>query len=38
MKRLSFVIMFALCTLGVWAQKADVKFEGTAPNILDFAL
>ena len=27
-----------MCTLGVWAQKADVKFEGTAPNILDFAL
>ena len=38
MKRLSLAIMFALCTLGVWAQKVDVKFKGAQPNILDFAL
>ena len=39
MKRLSLAIMFALCTLGVWAQNGwiEVKFLGTGPDIMDFA-
>ena len=38
MKRLSFTIMLALCTLGVWAQEAiKVNFEGANPNIFDLA-
>ena len=38
MKRLSFAIMLALCTMGVWAQEGiKVEFEGANPNIFDFA-
>ena len=38
MKRLSFAIMLALCTMGVWAQEAiKVEFEGATPNIFDLA-
>ena len=38
MKRLSFVIMLALCTMGVWAQDGiKVEFKGASPNIFDFA-
>ena len=38
MKRLSFAIMLALCTMGVWAQEGImVEFEGANPNIFDFA-
>lgn len=38
MKRLTLAIMFALGTLGVWAQETiSVKFQGAAPDIMDFA-
>lgn len=38
MKRLTLAIMFALGTLGVWAQETiSVKFQGAAPDIFDFA-
>ena len=38
MKRLSFAMMLALSTLGVWAQwNNEVKFLGTSPDIMDFA-
>ena len=38
MKRLSFAIMLALCTMGVWAQEGiKVEFQGASPNIFDFA-
>ena len=38
MKRLSFAIMLALCTMSVWAQEGiKVNFEGATPNIFDFA-
>ena len=31
MKRLSFAIMLALCTMGVWAQEGiKVEFEGAS--------
>ena len=33
MKRLSFAIMLALCTMGVWAQEGiKVEFEGANPD------
>ena len=34
MKRLSFAIMLALCTMGVWAQEGiKVEFKGASPDI-----
>ena len=37
MKRLSFAIMLALCTMGVWAQEGiKVEFKGASPDIFDF--
>ena len=38
MKKLSFTIMLALCTMGVWAQEGiKVEFEGASPKIFDLA-
>ena len=38
MKRLTLAIMFVFCTLAMSAQDGiKVKFQGTSPDIMDFA-